>query len=53
MSSRRVSALPALLPGKALVQQREDLGHVEQDVLEVEGFLVVLLHFEQVVELKI
>ena len=45
--------LPAFLAGEALVEEVQDLGHVELDVLEVEVLLVILLHLEQVVELEI
>ncbi len=45
--------LPALLPCKALIQQRQDLWHVELYILEIKRLLVVLLHFEKIVELEI
>ena len=45
--------LPPLLPCKSLVQQRQHLGHVEPDVLQIEVVLPLALHLEQVVELEI
>jgi hypothetical protein len=45
--------LSALLSGKPLVQQRQHLGHVELDVFQVEIFLVVLLHLQQIVQFEI
>ena len=44
---------PAPLSRKALVEQREDFCHIELDVLQVQIFLTLLLHFEQVVEFQI
>lgn len=44
---------PTALACKSLVEQGKHLGHVELDVLEIEVFLVVLLHFEQIVELQV
>lgn len=41
------------LAGKPLVQKGENLRHIELDVFEVEVFLSVLLHLEQVVEFEI
>lgn len=47
------AGLPPLLPGKALVEQRKDLGDVELDIFQVKVVLVVLLHLEQIVELEV
>lgn len=44
---------PALLSGKALVEQGQDLGDVELNVFQVQVVQVVLLHLQQVVELQI
>jgi len=44
---------PSLLAGETLVKQGENLGNVEVNVFEVELVLVVLLHLEQVVQLKV
>ena len=44
---------PPFLAREALVQQRQHFGDVELDVFEVEGFLVVLLHLEQIVEFEV
>ena len=35
---------PSLLPGKALIQQCENLGYIKLYVFEVEIFLIVFLH---------
>jgi hypothetical protein len=48
-----INVLPALLPCEPLVQQIEHLRDVELDVLKIQIFLVVLLHFEQIVKLEI
>lgn len=45
--------LPALLPREPLVQQCEDLGDVELNVLQIQIVLAVFLHFEQIVQLQI
>ena len=37
--------------GKHLLEQREDLGHVQLDVFEIEQMLVVLLFLKEVVDL--
>lgn len=44
---------PAPLSREALVQQREDFRHIELDVLQIQVFLALLLHLEQVVELQV
>lgn len=49
----KTTALPPLLPGKPFVQQYKDFRHVELDVFQVQVFLIVLLHLEQVVELEV
>ena len=36
--------LPTFLSRKALVEQSQDLGYIELDVLKVEVLLIVLLH---------
>jgi hypothetical protein len=45
--------LPALFARKPLVQQHKHLANVELHVLEIQIFLVIFLHLEQVVELEI
>lgn len=45
--------LPPLLSSEPLVEQGQDLGDVELDIFEIEGLLVVLLHFEQIIELEV
>jgi hypothetical protein len=45
--------LPASLPCKLLVEMNEQLRHIELHVLEIEIFLAVFLHLEQVVELQV
>lgn len=44
---------PAFLPREALVEQGQDLRHVELHVFQIQVFLIVLLHLEQVVEFEI
>jgi len=46
-------SLPPLLPGKAFVEESQDLRDVELDVFKVEIILVVLLHFQKVIKLEI
>jgi hypothetical protein len=46
-------ALPAFLPGKALVEQSQDFRDVELHVFQVEVFLVIFLHLQQIVKLQI
>lgn len=52
---RRVKGvvLPALLASEALIQEHEHLGNVELDVLQIQVFLVVLLHLQQIVQLQV
>ena len=45
--------LPSFLSGEALVEQSQDLGYIELDIFEVEVLLIVLLHFQQVIELQV
>lgn len=45
--------LPPLLSRKSLVQQSENLGDVELHVFEIQVILSILLHLEQVIQLKI
>ena len=52
-SSAIVLSLPSFLPGKSLVQQCQDLGYIELHVFEIEVFLIVFLHLQQVIELQI
>lgn len=47
------TVLPSLFAREALVEKNKHFRDVELDVLEVKVFLVVLLHFEQIVELEI
>lgn len=44
---------PASLSRETLVEQREDFRHIELDVLQVQVFLALLLHLEQIVEFQI
>ena len=46
-------SLPTLLPSEPLVEKREDLGHVEPDVFQVEVVQFVLLHLQEVIELQV
>jgi hypothetical protein len=48
-----VERSPSLLASETLIEERQDLGDVELDVFKVEILLVVLLHFEEIVEFKI
>jgi hypothetical protein len=41
-----MSASPAFLPRKTLVQQSQHLSDVELNIFEIEVILVVLLHLE-------
>lgn len=45
--------LPTLLSRKTSVEQPQYFRNVELDVFEIEIFLVVFLHLEQVVQLQI
>lgn len=45
--------LPAFLPGEPLVEKGEHLRHVELNILQVQLFLIVLLHLQEIVKLKI
>lgn len=49
----RAACLPPLLPGESLVEKRKDLGDVELDILQIQVILVVLLHFQKVIELEV
>ena len=49
----QVSKSPSFLSRKPLVEQSQDLGHVELYIFEVESFLIVLLHFEKIVQFKV
>lgn len=53
IASLEEANLPSLLPCKSLVEEDQDFGHVELYVLEVEIFLVVLLHLQKIVQLQI
>lgn len=46
-------SLPSLLSCESFVQKREHLGHIELHILQVEIFLVVFLHLQQVVKLEV
>jgi hypothetical protein len=48
-----VRSSPASLSRETLVEQRKDFRHVELNVLQVQVFLALLLHLQQVVELQI
>lgn len=45
--------LPALLAREALVQESQDLRHIELHVFKVQIFLAVFLHLQQIVQLQI
>lgn len=45
--------LPPLLSCKSFVKKRKHLGDIELDVFQVKVFEVVLLHFQQIIELEI
>ncbi len=45
--------LPPFFPCKPLIEQRKDLGNVEMDIFQIQGLLVILLHFQQIVKLEI
>lgn len=53
IACRKEMFLPSLLSCEALVQEDEHLAHVELYVFEIKVLLVVLLHFEQVVQLEV
>lgn len=53
VDAEKIQHLPPLLPRESLVQQHKDLRYVEQYVFQVQLFLVVFLHLEQVVKLEI
>ena len=44
---------PPLFPRESLVEQCQDLGDVELHILKIQGFLIILLHLQKVVELQI
>ena len=44
IARQSLDRLPALLPSKALVEECENLGHIELDIFKVKVLLVVLLH---------
>lgn len=48
-----VQRSPSFLACEALVEEREDFWDVELDIFEIEGFLIVLLHFEEIVEFEV
>lgn len=45
--------LPTLLPSEPLVQKGENFRYVKLDVLKVQLFLSVFLHFQKIVKLQI
>jgi hypothetical protein len=49
----RQARLPPLLSREAFVEQSEDFWDVELDIFQVQVFLVVLLHLEEIVEFEI
>ena len=49
----REESLPTLLPCESFVQQRQHLGDVELDILEIEILEVILLHLQQVIEFQV
>lgn len=44
---------PASFSREAFIQQREHFCHIELDILQIQIFLALFLHFEQIVELQI
>lgn len=48
-----ISALPTSLSGEFLIEQNQELGHIESDVVEIEIVVAVLLHLQEVVQLEI
>jgi hypothetical protein len=50
---QRVVFLPALLARETLIQESKHLGNIELNVLEIELVLVVFLHLEEIIKLKI
>jgi hypothetical protein len=49
----QVAHLPSLLPCKTLVQESQDLRHIELHIFEIQVLLVVFLHLQEIVELEI
>lgn len=49
----KVEILPTLLSCKSLIKKGEHLGHVELHILQIKIFLVVLLHFEKVIQFEV
>lgn len=47
------SQLPVLLPCKSLVEQGQDFWHIELNVFKIQFIMVVLLHFQEIVQLEI
>lgn len=50
---RQFSCLPSLLASEPLVKQRQNLGYVELDIFQIELVLVILLHFQKIIQLEI
>lgn len=50
--SRR-TYLPALLSRKPFVEQSQDLGDIELDILQVKVLEVVFLHFQKIIEFQV
>jgi hypothetical protein len=46
-------ASPPLLPCEAFVEKSQDFRDIELDILEIKIFLIVLLHFKQIIELQV
>lgn len=46
-------ALPALLSRESLIQQSKNFGNVELNVLQIKIFLILLLHFEEIIKFEI
>jgi hypothetical protein len=42
-----------LLPSKSLVEQGQDLRHIELHIFEVQVILTVFLHFQEIIKLEI
>lgn len=45
--------LPPFLSCEALIKKSENFWYIELDIFQVEIFLIVLLHFKQIVKLEV
>lgn len=51
--TRQVERSPSFLSRKSLVEQSQDLGHVELYIFEVESFLIIFLHLQKIVQFEV